>query len=674
MAEIMIPEVIMKQLELRRGAAVIVQGVPTGKNTEFFLRVRSGLEVGTPARTPFTAAVRFRNRPKVLAQFLTAASERQIQFQTIRTFGYRAKDESELVFEGSVPDKELHFVHRYNVRALLDEIVVGIKDTEGKAEAAVITHEVLRFTDFMLGLVSSTAYRIEIPVLRERFLKIRLEVPEDWVLPEDRLDVARLGLELDSMTVTIGTELRKARSYILVFEGRDLAGEAVTQAIVDALPRKVNVDAISAYEYRAFDPDVEGGDPRDLRPLGRIEMLCVAPEIHEWDYKDLQRDIRAAIAVALKGESRIKTLTLTPITDHLTELYEDLQNSREGITTRDALKDATFYEYLNDKYVRREMLGEGSFGKVYRYMDLSTLEDVAGKHFYLLTLEAPELSALIDPVRNNPSPHLVKLKDYFLHDAVPVIVTEFLPVILANNQHNKRNRRALGHQHPRSLRDFVRMATQICEGLQVLHARRQAADGTDTDVGYVHRDIKPENIGAAIADGKLVWKLIDFGLAKKYATSSPGEGTLKGTPRYMSPQALAEQKSPTNDIFALGVTFFEVLCNWEHPTSMQDWGTYPGEVAKYLAYLTRLNGPRPEEAGAEPPGYDVARFVLGPPFNDERLPGAATHELRDIVYQMMAMSQEARFRSAGEVRQALADWWQKWDGQLGDETLEYATA
>src|SRR5687767_14775096 len=93
-----VPELMLKQLELRPGALAIVQGMsPTAR--EFFLRARSGL-ANVVGRTPFTAAVRLANKPKVLHRFLTLARQQDIQFQAIRTFGYRADDASEVVFEG----------------------------------------------------------------------------------------------------------------------------------------------------------------------------------------------------------------------------------------------------------------------------------------------------------------------------------------------------------------------------------------------------------------------------------------------------------------------------------------------------------------------------------------------------------------------------------------------
>ena len=72
----------------------------------------------------------------------------------------------------------------------------------------------------------------------------------------------------------------------------------------------------------------------------------------------------------------------------------------------------------------------------------------------------------------------------------------------------------------------------------------------------MHRDVTPHNVLLSY-DGAV--KLTDFGIAKasNRATSS---GMLKGKFAYMSPeQARGEQVDPRTDVFALGVTLWELL-------------------------------------------------------------------------------------------------------------------
>jgi serine/threonine protein kinase len=86
--------------------------------------------------------------------------------------------------------------------------------------------------------------------------------------------------------------------------------------------------------------------------------------------------------------------------------------------------------------------------------------------------------------------------------------------------------------------------------------------------GVVHRDVKPENVIVVETKGERVAKLLDFGLAADTGAGADARmtrmGERPGTRHYMSPeQAWDAPAHPVFDIYALGVTFFEVLTG--HP-------------------------------------------------------------------------------------------------------------
>lgn len=89
---------------------------------------------------------------------------------------------------------------------------------------------------------------------------------------------------------------------------------------------------------------------------------------------------------------------------------------------------------------------------------------------------------------------------------------------------------------------------QAARGLDAAHRR-----------GMVHRDIKPSNL---LVDSRGAVRVSDFGLAKcLYAPSGlTSTGQTMGTPHYMSPeQCRGEEADIRSDIYALGVTAFEML-------------------------------------------------------------------------------------------------------------------
>jgi serine/threonine protein kinase/WD40 repeat protein len=92
------------------------------------------------------------------------------------------------------------------------------------------------------------------------------------------------------------------------------------------------------------------------------------------------------------------------------------------------------------------------------------------------------------------------------------------------------------------------LGRQVAEALA--HAHEQ---------GILHRDIKPSNL--LIDEKTTVW-VADFGLAKLDAgedLTAPGDQV--GTMRYMAPEQLLGQVDARSDLYALGLTIYEIIAN-----------------------------------------------------------------------------------------------------------------
>jgi serine/threonine-protein kinase len=139
---------------------------------------------------------------------------------------------------------------------------------------------------------------------------------------------------------------------------------------------------------------------------------------------------------------------------------------------------------------------------------------------------------------------------------------------------------------------------------RAIHLIRQACDALQEahDVGLIHRDIKPANIFAAVRGGLYdVAKLLDFGLAKPLSNLDgeqiTQEGTITGSPLYMSPEQAIGDREPDarSDVYAMGSVLYFVLT-----------GRPPFEDEKPMRVLiahahdaptppTQLNGDVPED-------------------------------------------------------------------------------
>ncbi|KAL5288946.1 Mos family protein [Megaselia abdita] len=91
----------------------------------------------------------------------------------------------------------------------------------------------------------------------------------------------------------------------------------------------------------------------------------------------------------------------------------------------------------------------------------------------------------------------------------------------------------------------IQISKDVSNGLYYCHSK-----------GLIHGDIKPQNILLSFHKSSYVCKICDFGSSS--AINEPKVSNL-GTMRYLSPEVLRnEAMSPSSDMFALGVTMWQM--------------------------------------------------------------------------------------------------------------------
>uniref|UniRef100_A0A3B5LEQ6 non-specific serine/threonine protein kinase n=1 Tax=Xiphophorus couchianus TaxID=32473 RepID=A0A3B5LEQ6_9TELE len=180
-----------------------------------------------------------------------------------------------------------------------------------------------------------------------------------------------------------------------------------------------------------------------------------------------------------------------------------------------------------DSYHVLNLVGEGSFGRVYKGRKKFTGKVVALKFMPKVGRTEKELRSLkreIEIMRDLRHPNIVQLFDSFETETEIInfsFAYDFLHLIVRE------------------------IACQLVSALYYLHSHR-----------ILHRDMKPQNILLG-KSGEV--KLCDFGFARAMSVSTLVLTSIKGTPLYMSPEIVEEKPyDHTADLWALGCILYEL--------------------------------------------------------------------------------------------------------------------
>jgi tetratricopeptide (TPR) repeat protein len=196
-------------------------------------------------------------------------------------------------------------------------------------------------------------------------------------------------------------------------------------------------------------------------------------------------------------------------------------------------------------------LGRGGMGAVFEAIQLSMNRPVAMKLIHSTLAEDPELVArfhremqVTSAIEHN---NTVRVLDFG--------ETESGQLFLVMELLDGRSLSAVLRQEgPLPLPRVVHIGGQVLRALAAAH-----------HAGVVHRDLKPENVMILDRfDERDAVKVLDFGIARVLqpgadAPAMTMEGTLLGTPGYMSPeQGLGRPVGPPSDLYSFGVLLYQM--------------------------------------------------------------------------------------------------------------------
>lgn len=364
-----------------------------------------------------------------------------------------------------------------------------------------------------------------------------------------------------------------------------------------------------------------------LHELSDMSSLSEGSELVESIHETLMT-VQTAVIQRQQPDffDRIKTTQHTPM-----QGLRAVHQTGEGLALKGFARAEHQSDPFHDRYEMGESLGQGGGGRVLRAFDR-----VLGRHVAMKILrpESAEHATILQrfvfeaqTTGRLEHPNIVPIYDFGALPSGEVFYTmrEVRKHSLREVLHELRRRSDWAEEEYNLVR-MVMILQQVCQALHYAHVR-----------GVVHRDIKPDNIMLGDYGEVLV---MDWGLARTLSTLSPHPqglpknldelGQTLGTPAYMSPEQargeldLVDQLS---DVYSLGALLYEIL-TLEAPYR----GNSPLDIM-----------------------WSVVDGNLQIP--SERCPDREIpEELESICLRAMAHGRHARFQSAKQLHDALADW------------------
>jgi serine/threonine-protein kinase len=261
------------------------------------------------------------------------------------------------------------------------------------------------------------------------------------------------------------------------------------------------------------------------------------------------------------------------------------------------------------KFVLVRKLGEGGMGLVYEAKNSFGVPVV-------LKMLHPDLAVHADlrerfrregRIQNTlRHPHIVRVTDIVEDRGVPALVVDYMR----------------GKDLDQVLRAGVKLtqaqirniSVKILDALQTAHEK-----------GFIHRDIKPSNIFLEQVEGGFEPRLMDFGIAKiEEAAALTRAQEFCGTPNFASPEQIQSTRDvdARADVYSFGMVLWQLAAGREPYAEIGD-------------------------------PYEIMAAVVRKPV--PTLPADALPWLRHVVEKATQKDPDARYQTAAEMRDAVAD-------------------
>ncbi|XP_064638365.1 probable serine/threonine-protein kinase nek3 [Lineus longissimus] len=199
---------------------------------------------------------------------------------------------------------------------------------------------------------------------------------------------------------------------------------------------------------------------------------------------------------------------------------------------------------MGDKYKKIELIGSGTFGRVWLVSAEKTGRKYAIKEIQVSGMSSRDKEQALTEVSalgRCKHVNIIRYKEAFVDKGMLNIAMEYAD---GGDLHTRIKQQKGVYFAEQVVLDWY---TQICFGLRYIHGRN-----------ILHRDLKTQNI---FLTNTGTIKIGDFGIAKILQDTSDHARTAIGTPYYLSPEIC--QRKPYNhksDIWASGCVLYELTC------------------------------------------------------------------------------------------------------------------